>query len=299
MDAESEALKRFEELKPGLLDDDEDARYEVAKEVSRLGRPVLASIMELARNPHPLMREMACFMLREVGEPPEPWNRIYPDGIPILVDLLDNDLVADVRGSAAIALGFHKEFTTLPALFSAADDPSEDVRYGVTHALGCFSRDMFDEHPEFELYRTQAISTLLRLTHDPDDDVRDWATFGLHNMGHDTSEVRKRFWELLDDPHDDVRGEAAAGLGKFGDQTLIPRLRELLKDDEMSHCGYFEAAEFLGDPSLLPEVLAAAKAWKQNLDESEGSSVFVDLAVASLRNAAGGTDDDKSTVGDD
>ena len=46
---------------------------------------------------------------------------------------------------------------------------------------------------------------------DEDEDVRDWATFSIHQGGHDTPEVRARLWEALDDPFSNVRAEAAFG----------------------------------------------------------------------------------------
>ena len=54
---------------------------------------------------------------------------------------------------------------------------------------------------------------LLRLTEDTDDDVRDWATFGLDVQGGaDSAEIRDALFRKLTDRNADVREEAMAGL---------------------------------------------------------------------------------------
>lgn len=121
---------------------------------------------------------------------------------------------------------------------------------------------------------------------DPDEEVRDWATFGIHQGEHDTPETRARLWRALDDPNVDVRGEAAAGLAKFGDRSLIPRLDRVLREDlDMASC-YFEAAEELGDPVLLPAVLAAAARWEKAMEPGEELHSMITSAIEVLQKAA-------------
>lgn len=164
---------------------------------------------------------MACFVLGQVVDRPpiegESWPKPCPDGVPLLLQLLQSDPDEDVRASAAAALGHQRAPSTLPALCRAALDPSEEIRCAVSGALGSFGDWIWDD-PEAAPYRHQVRQTLLRLMNDPDDDVRDWATFGRHQGGHDTAEVRARFWKALDDPHPDVRGEASEGLALLGGQ---------------------------------------------------------------------------------
>ncbi|MFN3648186.1 MAG: HEAT repeat domain-containing protein [Armatimonadota bacterium] len=205
--------------------------------------------------------------------------------MPLLVQLLQSDPTEEVRAAAAYALGHQAVPSTIPALCRAAFDPSEEIRHGVAFALGSFYESGWED-PEAAAYRGQVCQTLLRLMDDPADDVRDWATFGLHQGGHDTPEVRRRLWEALDDPNPDVRGEAAEGLALLGDPDLAPRLDELLRNDpQISPC-YFIAAEELGDPGLLPAVLRAAERWRRLDDEREGFDSYIASAIQALQQAA-------------
>jgi hypothetical protein len=127
---------------------------------------------------------------------------------------------------------------------------------------------------------------LLALARDSDEDVRDWAVFGLHQGYHDTPEVRACFWRALDDPNPDVRGEAAEGLAKFDDRSFIPRLDRLLREDEgLSPC-YFEAAREFGDPALLPAVLEGERRWREDMEEGEELHCFITWAIEKLSAAS-------------
>lgn len=53
----------------------------------------------------------------------------------------------------------------------------------------------------------------MELTQDTDEDVRDWATFGLGVFGQlDSPEIREALVTRLSDTNADVRAEALAGL---------------------------------------------------------------------------------------
>lgn len=135
-------------------------------------------------------------------------------------------------------------------------------------------------------YRDQTRDTLLRLMDDPDGDVREWATFSMHLGGHDTPGVRARFRKALDDPNPEVRGEAATGLARLRDPDLLPRLEDMLRNDEVLSSIYFGAAEELGDRRLLPAVLHAAERWKSLGEEGEEQHLSITSAIEALRSAA-------------
>jgi HEAT repeat protein len=287
--AERIARGELEQMVELLLDDDEDRRYEVARDIAKAGQAVVPRALELAEDPRPRMRQMACYILGQVGylDPDYPLLLIrYPDGIPTLVRHLENDSDEHVRAAAAHALGFHRDeaVSAAPALCRAADDPSDEIRYAAAHALGSFGEwawETADDRQDQKAVR----EALLRLMDDEDEDVRDWATFGIHQGSHDTPETRARLWQALDDPCPDVRGEAAAGLAKFGDRSLIPRLDQLLREDPALHSCFFAAAEELGDPSLLPAVLVGAERWRQWMEEGEELHYDIRSAIEALEKA--------------
>ena len=66
-------------------------------------------------------------------------------------------------------------------------------------------------------------------------DVRDWAVFGLGVQGDcDPPEIRETLLRCLNDTDEDVHEEAAVGLGKRSDQRLIPQLRAMLDQGEIT-----------------------------------------------------------------
>jgi HEAT repeat protein len=289
--AEPEDAEKLEALIERLLDDNQEARYEVAREIGSHGRWVMPRANTLADDPRPRMREMAAYILGQVGypDPASPGFLIrYPDGIATLLRLLERDPDEEVRTNAAYALGFLKAPATIPILVRVADDPCPEVREAVATALGSFHATYYWSAKLQQRYLDELRSTLLRLMDDEDDDVRDWATFGIHQGGHDTPATRARLWQALDDPHFVVRGEAAAGLAQFGDRSLIPRLETLLREDPKCSTLYFEAARDLRDPCLLPAVLAGAERWRETLKEGEELDSRITWAIEALQEAAVG-----------
>jgi hypothetical protein len=270
-----------------LMDEDEHRPYEVALDITKGGPAVIPRVIALADDPQPRMREMACYILGQLGHPDAEVSGCFvysPEGVPTLVRVLETDPDEEVQASAAHALGFQAAPLTLPTLCRAALHPSSEVRYAVAHALGSFYEEAW-EGAEGAARRANVIQSLLRLMDDEDEDVRDWATFGIHLAEHDTPEVRARLWKALDDPDADVRGEAACGLAKFGDRSLIPRLEVLLREDPLETTHFFDAAEELGDPCLLPAVLAGAERWRAEMKEGEEMHLDVTSAIEALQAA--------------
>ena len=69
---------------------------------------------------------------------------------------------------------------------------------------------------------------------DADEDVRDWATFGLGTLGTvDTPEIRDAFAKRLDDDSSDVVDEALAGLAQRRDKRALPFLLERLRQPDV------------------------------------------------------------------
>ena len=65
---------------------------------------------------------------------------------------------------------------------------------------------------------------------DADEDVRDWATFGLGVLGdQDSQTIRDAIYRRLSDTNEEVREEAMVGLGKRMDGRVLPLLLAALK----------------------------------------------------------------------
>lgn len=106
------------------------------------------------------------------------------EAAPVLVALLHDD-AADVVEAAVCAHG-HLELPVDSGLLAAlAAHPSADVRF----ALACMLPQIAGPH---------AAPMLMQLMGDPDDDVRDWATFGVGSqLDLDSTEIREALVERL------------------------------------------------------------------------------------------------------
>jgi HEAT repeat protein len=116
-----------------------------------------------------------------------------------------------------LALSVMYNADAVPLIVAFQVHPDQKVRFAVTFALQCFPND------------PRSVHGLLKLTSDEDEDVRNWAVFGLGVRGDaDSPEIREALLRGLNDTNEEVREEAAVGLGKRQDQRVIPKLVEML-----------------------------------------------------------------------
>ncbi len=97
--------------------------------------------------------------------------------------------------------------------------------------------------------RDEAVAALRELSADEDEDVRNWATFGIGRMHEgDDPATREALIARVEDPHDETRGEAIWGLAFRHDERVLPHLvRELAVLDEFEVWPLMdEAAELMG-----------------------------------------------------
>lgn len=149
-----------------------------------------------------------------------------------------------VLADTCVALGHLHDARAIPALLELRLHPVAEVRRGVVSGLSGY-------------VESEAIDGLITLSADADDEVRDWATFGLGQLiATDTPTIRTALHARLDDPCAEIRAEAIEGLATRGDQSVLPILiREL-------HIGVsqplLDASIALATPDLC-EALAAAE----------------------------------------
>jgi HEAT repeat protein len=189
---------------------------------------------------------------------------------------------------------------TVPALWALLDDPSPDVVAAAVLALGNFDvDDHFDrfvplttsQHAQVRLAVATTVAgtetpvgieLLARLTRDPEDEVRNWATFGLGTLCEiDTPEVRAALFDRLDDSHAEVRGEALLGLALRQDERAASALERELASDEVTALAV-EAARASAWPGLLP-ALRELQTWWDPTDE------VLEEAVRACRDASRGS----------
>ncbi len=219
--------------------------------------------------------------LLQKRDPDETWSLLYP-----LIHHADprvRALVPDVlRYLGGIRRPLSEESISLFERM-LRDEPSPQVLESIGHALGDLGAPAavgmmipYASHPEPDVRFAvvsamlphsdpRAIQTLIDLSRDESDRVRDWATFGLgsqvgsvgpEHQGEeevDTPALRDALAARLNDPHEDARCEAIVGLAMRRDARVLPVLvQELEKGPGLSLI--LEAARWAASPTLCPSL---------------------------------------------
>ena len=209
----------------------------------RRGSPeMLAHIIALARSPSARRRVLAMDIAAQLRAP---GHRHDYESAPYALEETQAVLVeglADahprVLQAAITGLGHRSAPAALPALLDHLGNADSGVRFALAFTLS--------NYPE-----PDAIAALMRLATDRDDDVRDWATFGLGAICEaDGDDIRALLWTNAHDSNRDVRGEAVVGLARRSDPRAIELLKTRLLDDD---CRVYEleAAEEMPSAELL------------------------------------------------
>jgi HEAT repeat protein len=214
-------------------DYEDDLPWEAVKTLRLSGsRKVCDQALEWCSADDPLKRargaDVIC-QLRDsiVGEKSFPAEAYF-----VLTQMLANEREARPMASAIAGLGHLGYASTVPLICTFRSQREQDVRLNVASALSSFSSD------------PGSTATLIELTADADDDVRDWATFGLGRGDVDSVEVREALLNRLGDSHADTRAEAISGLARRKDLRLLPALFQLLSETEITMYAA-ESAELL------------------------------------------------------
>ncbi|WP_375758444.1 HEAT repeat domain-containing protein [Corallococcus exercitus] len=186
-----------------------------------------------------------------------------------LLPALAKEQDAAVLEAMAAALGHLGDPRAVPALLPLKDHPDAHVRFGVVMGLS--------RHRD-----AQALQTLLQLSRDADEVVREWATFTLGSQARevDTPELREALVERLSETHPKIRGEALLGLALRKDARVLEPLRRVLEGPGVTTLDV-EAAQALEDVSLLPLLLAHREAFDKEDDDPEFLAVLFE-AIHSL-----------------
>jgi HEAT repeat protein len=163
--------------------------------------------------------------------------------------MLAEESEPDVLQSIAVAFGHLFDVRAVQLLAPFRNNPSEDVRLAVVRGLSRHRNDL-------------AISTLIEMSSDDDDDVRDWATFELGSMIEtDTPEIRDALFARTTDTNEDAKAEALVGLARRKDERALALILEELTSDEVGLLA-LEAAEELADARLAPALISLKEGWE-------------------------------------
>ena len=216
--------------------DEEEAQAAVHALRLRGTREVLLAASRLCSSAHPRERIVGAEILGQLGGD----HPVFPEERFEILEALVRSERDDpaVLGSACLSFGQLHDSRACRSLSYLRIHPSSDVRFGV--ACGLLGYSDLD-----------AIGTLIELSADSDEEVRDWATFGLGTqIDLDLPEIRAALFARLDDPNLEVRAEALVGLARRKDPRALPVIVQRLQSPDLQLLD-LEAAAQAGDSSLL------------------------------------------------
>jgi HEAT repeat protein len=217
-------------------DYDDDLPWDAVRTLQTTGsREVFEWAADWCRSEEPLKRARGLDILAQLGKTVEhPQNNFPEECFSLVSTAVQQETDVVPLRSGIYALGHIGNALAVPSLIEHHIHPSAEVRFAVAVALGDFASDEC------------SVAALLALMRDADEDVRDWATFGLGVQGNlDSQEIRDCLAERLGDTDRDVRDEALCGLSKRHDPRALPALIAELNQAEPSNRAYEAAEAFL------------------------------------------------------
>jgi HEAT repeat protein len=216
---------------------DDDVPWEAVRALRRIGsREVFEIASKWCSSPDPHKRARGVDVLAQLGKTADHAIHSFPqEAYVIIASLLGDENDIRVLDSEISALGHLDNPAAVPLVARYRSHPNRDIRFSVAFALGSFPNE------------PQSVENLLPLMDDADEEVRDWATFGLGAQGEsDSPDIREALFRRLSDENDNVRQEATAGLGKRGDPRVLPYLIQTLERPPVSACIIEAAYQMLG-----------------------------------------------------
>lgn len=218
----------------------------VASLRQRANREVLQAASGLCRSADAHERFVGASVLAQLGAPETPFAR---ERFEVLRELISIEKQASVLGAAATAFGQLNNPRVFPILLHLKQHPHPEVRFGVVTGL------LSSKAPE-------AIQILIDLSTDQNNDIRNWATFGLGSLiDVDTPAIREALLGRVKDDVAEIRGEALVGLTSRQDSRAIPFVVRELSSASVTSLAVEAAAE-AADQTLVPALLNLAPRWK-------------------------------------
>jgi HEAT repeat protein len=225
----------FAETLKGEYDD--EAPWHAVHALRQIGsREVFDRAAAWCRSDEPLQRARGAEVLAQLGcTSDHPENNFPEESFNAVVALAENEKHIEPLSSAIHALGHIGDPRATPLLVRYTTHPESEIRFAVACACGSFANE------------PAVVAVLLELMRDADEDVRDWATFGLGTLGTvDTPEIRDAFAERLNDSSADVVDEALAGLAQRRDPRALPLILERLRQPDVDDHTLESAGAMLG-----------------------------------------------------
>jgi HEAT repeat protein len=199
---------------------DSETRWDAIHELRFRGTPeTVARCQQLFRSRNWRKRELAVDVMcqlrtRPVGRKSEDYAVLQSHAL--LREAL-RDRAHRVVAAAAFGCGHRKGLDAIEILITLVTHVCDRVRWGTAFGL-CLRED------------ERAVAALIQLAGDRNDDVRNWATFGLAEVEIDNFSIRECLWRNTLDTFDEVRDEALRGLANRGDARVADPVSPLVEE---------------------------------------------------------------------
>ncbi len=161
----------FAETLKGEYDD--ETPWHAVHALQNIGsREVLDIASDWCRSDEPLKRARGADVLAQLGKTADhPKNNFPEESFNAVATLAESEKHIEPLSSAIYALSHIGNQRAIPLLVHYSTHPESDIRFAVACACGSFANE------------STIVPVLLELMRDADEDVRDWATFGLGTLG--------------------------------------------------------------------------------------------------------------------
>jgi HEAT repeat protein len=216
---------------------DDDAPWEAVRALQGIGTSeVFDQAVEWCQSSDPLKRARGADVLAQLGRTAEhPAHACAQDSFLVIASLIKTEEELVPLGSEIYALGHIGDARAVRVLSRFQNHLEAEIRFALACALGNFAND------------PTAANVLVQLMRDEDQDVRDWATFGIGTLGEkDSPEVREALIGRLSDSFEDVRQEAIVGLVRLRDEHVLTALLFALQQEDVPDIMIDAALDMLG-----------------------------------------------------
>ncbi len=200
---------------------------------------VFDTSIELTKNGNPKIRKIGIDILAQLGTSPRPF---YKESNILFFDLLENEKNPKVLMTILYAIGYNQEKLTKQQICRLCElqyTENQLIKQGLVFAL-------------IGIDNTKAIETLIYLSSDKLNYIRDWATFGIGTLiERNNKKIINALWNRINDKHQDTRFEAIVGLAKRKDSRIDDIIIRELNTGEFGTL-LFEAILEIGNKAFLP-----------------------------------------------
>lgn len=217
----------------------------------RPSKELFFKCVEFTKSKDSKTRIIGIDILAQMGVTPRPFLK---QTLKLYYDLLNSESDPEVLKSLLYAIGHNNDKlkkTQIEKLCTFSGNNNKWVKEGLVFSL-------------LGVDNLNAIETLIKLSTDKKNNIRNWATFGIGTqIARDNKNIKEALWNRINDKHQETKLEAIVGLAKRKDNRVNEIIKRELLDGEYGIL-LFEAIIETGDKQFLPLLRQNLKAIKED-----------------------------------